>query len=108
MRVVSLGVDTSTDVNVLRGQDGTLAAPHVKGETIYVGQGHQFYTVDPVGVPADVVLVSPYINLTNGSVWFAQGGPSGVAKRWWQKQSVTYGTGALGIRTVSYDPTSST
>lgn len=106
MRVVSLGVGTG-EVNVLRGQDATKANAHDAGETVYVCEAHQLYHTDPQGVPEAAIAVSPYINLNNGSIWFAQGGPTGTAKRWWQKQSVTYGTGPLGIRTVTYDPTSS-
>jgi len=108
VRVVGLGVNASTEVNVQRGQDSTRAVVHDAGETVYIGEAHQFYSKDPSGVPPGAVLVSPYINVSNGTVWFAQGGPEGDAKRWWQKQTATYGTGPLGVRTVSYDLTSST
>jgi hypothetical protein len=106
--VVSLGVGTW--VNVLRGVDGTAAQPHDAGETIIIGRADQFYGSDPVGAPPEAIPVSPYVNVINGSVWFAQGDtlPTGQALRWWQKQSATYGVGALGVRTVTLDPTSST
>ena len=106
MSVVSLGVDNW--VNVLRGVDGSAAQHHDSGETIYIGRADQFYSSDPIGTPFVAIAVSPYINVVNGSVWFAQGDASEVAERWWQKQTATYGQGALGIRTVTLDPTSST
>lgn len=106
MRVVSVGVDSW--VKVVRGVDGTLSSAHPSGVTVYVGEAHQFYTKDPVGRPPDAIPVSPYINVQNGSVWFAQGDTTSTAKRWWQRQTVTYTTGALGVRTSTLDPTSST
>jgi hypothetical protein len=108
MSVVSLGV--SNWVNVLRGVDGTAAQHHDAGETIYIGRAHQFYGSDPAGAPPEAIPVSPYINVVNGTIWYAQGDtrPAGQAQRWWQKQSATYGVGALGVRTVTLDPTSST
>ena len=108
MTVVSLGVDPW--VNVLRGVDGTAAQHHDSGATIYIGRADQFFSSDPVGAPREVIPVSPHINVINGSVWFAQGDelPAGSAQRWWQKQSTTFGVGALGVRTTTLDPTSST
>jgi hypothetical protein len=108
MEVVSLGIDPW--VNVLRGRDGTAGTEHDSGATIYIGRADQFYSIDPVGSPSEVISVSPYINTTNGSIWFAQGNssPRNEVRRWWQKQSVTFGQGALGRRTRTYDPTSST
>lgn len=108
MRVIGFGVDTTTDVKVRRGQDGTVARAHEKGDTVYLAQGHQLYTYDPQGAPPDVILVSPHINLQNGAVWFARGGPSSSAKRWWQKQAPTVTTGPLGVQSVTFDPTTST
>lgn len=108
MEVLSLGVDPF--VNVIRGVDGTKGSAHVSGATVYIGQGHQFYNQDPVGRPADSILVSPYINVKAGRVWFARGDnlPSGTANRYWQLQTATYGTGPLGVATTTYDPTAST
>ena len=63
MQVVSLGI--SPWVNVLRGRDGTRAEIHDSGTTIYIGRADQFYSKDPVGAPAEVIEVSPYINVLN-------------------------------------------
>jgi hypothetical protein len=108
VRVVSLGIDPW--VNVTRGVDGTRGAAHPSGVTVYIGEAHQFYTKDPVGRPAEAIPVSPYINVVNGSVWFAQGDvlPIGQGTRWWQKETVTRSVGALGVRTTTLDPESST
>ncbi len=108
MEVVSLGV--SPWVNVRRGVDGTAAAPHDSADTIYIGRADQFYVSDPVGAPPEAIPVSPYINAINGTVWFAQGDaePSGRCQRWWQQQTTTYGVGALGVRTSTLNPSSST
>ena len=108
MEVVSLGIDTW--VNVLRGRDGTPGAAHDSGMTIYIGRADQFYAFDPVGSPPSAIAVSPYINVTTGTIWFARGDtlPGVQAKRWWQKQTVTYSSGALGVRLETLDPTAST
>ncbi|HEX6038913.1 hypothetical protein [Longimicrobium sp.] len=106
MEVISLGVDSW--VNVRRGVDGTKGVPHASGGTIYIGQPHQFYSQDPTGRPPAVIPVSPYINVVNGSLWFAQGDALPTATRWWQRQTTTHGVGALGVRTTTLDPTSST
>jgi len=108
MSVVSLGVGNW--VNVLRGESGSAAQHHDSGVTITIGQPHQFYSTDPVGAPPEAIPVSPYINVINGTVWYAQGDalPTGQSQRWWQKQTATYGVGALGVRTVTLEPTSST
>ena len=108
LEVVSLGIDPW--VNVLRGRDGTAGAPHDSGILIYIGRADQFYGVGPTGVPDEAIAVSPYINVTNGTVWFAQGNtlPEGQSKRWWQKQTTSYSTGALGVRVETLDPTAST
>lgn len=104
MSVVSLG--GGTWVKVLRGVDGSAAAAHPSMAVVYIGRADQFYAVDPVGKPPASVLVSPYINVINGTVWMAQGDPDGV--RWWQNQTATFGTGPLGIQTVTYNPSAST
>lgn len=108
MSVAGLGVGNWVDV--LRGQDGTAGQHHDSGTTITIGQPDQFYSQDPVGAPPEAILVSPWINVINGSVWFAQGDtlPTGGTSRWWQKQTTTYGVSALGVRTTTLDPTSST
>lgn len=106
MRVISVGI--GTNVNVTRGVGGTGGVPHVSGLTVYIGQGHQFYHRDPVGRPNLAIPVSPYINLANGSVWFARGDATDSGNRWWQEQTVTREVGALGVVTTSLDPTSST
>jgi hypothetical protein len=108
MSVVGFGV--GTQVNVGRGVDGTVGAPHDAGTVFFVARPDQFYSVDPKGRPPAAIPVSPYINVLNGTVWFAQGDatPSGTANRWWQAQTTTYGTGSLGVRTVSSTPTTST
>jgi len=101
MSVVRVGVDSW--VNVQRGVDGTVAQDHEDGETVTIGRADQFYADDPVGVPPATIPVSPRINIRNGAIWFARGdGP-----RWWQKQTATYTKGALGVQSVSYDPTES-
>jgi len=108
MQVVSLGIETYANVN--RGVDGTQALPHDSGATVYVGRGDQFYSQDPTGSPPEAIPVSPYINARNGTFWFAQGGtaPDGKAFRWWQKQTIVYGTTSFGVRTTTLDPTAST
>jgi hypothetical protein len=108
MRVVSLGVDPW--VNVLRGQDATPAANHVSLVTVYIGRGDQFYGSDPVGRPPAAIAVSPWINVRNGKVFFAQGDtlPEAHADRWWQAQETEFGIGALGVRTKTRNPESST
>ena len=108
MEVVSTGTDTWVDV--LRGRDGTPGVAHDSGATIYIGRADQFYSSDPVGAPHNSILVSPYINTTNGGIWFARGDtlPGEHAKRWWQKQTTTYSEGALGVQVETLDPTEST
>ena len=106
MSVVSLGV--SNWVNVLRGVDGSAAQHHDSGATITIGRADQFHSTDPTGAPPEAIPVSPYINVINGAVWFAQGDANSAGKRWWQKQTTTYGTGALGVRTSELSPESST
>jgi hypothetical protein len=108
MQVLRLGV--GTQVVVARGVDGTAGAEHPSNATVYIGDAHQFYSKDPVGRPHVEIPVSPYINVLNGSVWFARGdtSPSADANRWWQKQTTTYGTSGVGVLTSTLDPTAST
>lgn len=106
-RVVALVPD---GVKVLRGQDGTPVLAHASNVTVYIGDGGQFYHSDPVGRPPETFEVSPWINTSNGKVWFAQGDndPVGLADRWWQLQVTAYDQGPLGIATKTPTPTSST
>jgi len=108
MEIVSLGVDSN--VNVIRGVDGTNGAAHVSGSTVTFGRADQFYTKDPVGLPPLSIPVSPYINVLNGKVWFARGDalPEGNSNRFWVQQTTTYSTGPLGVLVTTYDPTTST
>ena len=106
MEVVSLGVNPV--VNVLRGVQGTGARYHEPGATIYVGRGDQFYSEDPVGSPKEVIPVSPWINVVNGSIWFAQGDAIPGQYRWWQQQATVYDVGPVGVRTFTLAPTAST
>ncbi len=108
MTVLSLGPDPW--VIVQRGMDGTVASQHVGGITVYIARGDQLYSTDPVGRPAEAIPVSPWINVRNGKVWFAQGDtlPIGQGDRWWQEQETTREAGALGVRVTTSTPTAST
>lgn len=108
MCVIRLGVGSW--VLVQRGIDGTMSTAHASGSTLTIGRPDQFYATDPRGRPPEEIPVSPYINVANGTTWFAQGDtqPAGLANRWWQVQTTTRDVGALGVRTVALDPTSST
>jgi hypothetical protein len=108
MSVVGLG-SSSTWVNVKRGVGATATTPHSSGVPVVIGRADQFFMSDPVGLPDDAVLVSPYINVLTGDYWLARGDtdPKGLNYRWWQKAVVKYDFGALGIRTVSIEPTTS-
>jgi hypothetical protein len=104
MSVISLGI--SPWVNVRRGMDGTATSRHASSSTVTIGRADQFYQHDPVGLPPEEVLVSPWINVITGDRWTAEGdeaGP-GVGGRWWQKTVVTHDTGALGVRTTTSTP----
>lgn len=100
MSVVSLGVNNR--VNVQRGVDGTSATPHSSSAVIVIGTGIQFYQNDPQGQPPASPEVSPWINLSNGSVWYLQGNETDD-NRWWQKRTTIYDVGALGVRTQVND-----
>lgn len=97
-------------VMVNRGSDGTAGVAHANGATVWIAQAYQLYNSDPLGLPPTEVLVSPWINLSNGNIWWAQGDNVGIGNqsRWWQKQETTYSQGSLGIRTTSLDPTAGT
>jgi len=108
MEVVSLAVDPW--VNVLRGRGGTAGKAHDSDNTVYIGRADQFYEKDPQGSPENVIAVSPYINVVNGSIWFARGDTldGELGRRWWQKQIATYEEGALGVQLETLDPVEST
>lgn len=94
-------------VSVKRGQDGTSTTPHGSNNTVYIGRGDQFYSTDPIGPAPGAEPVSPYINLRNGSIWYASGdetGPSAAA-RVWRRVTTTPDIGALGVRTSAVVPT---
>lgn len=106
LTVISLGLGTW--VNVLRGSDGSIASAHGSSAVVYIGRADQFYAADPIGLPPSPVLVSPWINVLTGTMWLAEGdelGPSAGA-RFWQAVTNVPGTGALGVRTTTQNPTS--
>lgn len=99
-------------VKVLRGRDGTGGIEHANGATVWIAEAYQLYQRDPTGIPPTELLVSPWINLQTGDVWFAQGDAVGAGAstilRHWVKQVTTWTAGALGVVTVSADPVAST
>ena len=99
-----------TLVNVRRGLDGTTAQAHSSTVTVYIGTPDQFYHQDPWGRPDATTLVSPWINVRNGAVWFAQGDatPSDTANRWWQQRVTTYDVDGFGNVAPTVNPTAST
>lgn len=108
MTVLSLGIGTL--VNVLRGKDGTITCGHSGGSTVTIGRGDQFYDFDPVGLPPNEVLVSPWINVRNGKWWTAEGdevGP-GLSARYWAETTATRSIGALGARLTTNAATTTT
>lgn len=110
MKLVSFAPSGGGWCNVLRGVSGTSGAPHDSGAAVFVGRGDQFYSTDPVGAPPEAIPVSPYINVINGTIWFAQGDsePTGRTYRWWQPLTIGIKPGALGFLTADVNPTSST
>jgi len=107
MKVNSLSI--SPWVMVRRGEM-TAAMPHSNGATVYIGRADQFFSQDPVGAPDAIIQVSPYINVLNGNIWFAQGDASstGTFNRYWQLQTTTHTAVPMGFRSSTIDPTSST
>lgn len=90
---------------VMRGVGGSAAQAHSSTAQVTIGSLDKFYSRDPKGRPADVVLVSPWINTANGSVWMPQGDSYPAnSVRWWQNVSSTYGIGPLGVRTSTSSP----
>lgn len=91
--------------SVLRGQGGSAATPHSSLAQVTIGSLDKFYSQDPKGRPQDTVLVSPWINTVNGSVWFPQGDSyPGSPTRWWENVTNTYGIGPLGVRFKESSP----
>lgn len=107
MSVVSLGVNPWVNVN--RGVDGTASLPHNSLATVYIAAPNQLYATNPVGRPPAVIAVSPWINVKDNRVWFAQGDtlPYNVANRWWQEALTNYDTSVLGVTVATQSPTSS-
>lgn len=107
--VAVIRLDVDPWVIVKRGADGTPSLPHGAGAQMFIGRADQFYQGPPRGRPQSAIEVSPYIDVVNGVIYFAQGDavPAG-APRYWQIQTTTLGVGPLGVRTVTLDPTSST
>jgi len=107
-----IGNPLANPVRLRRGQDGTGAEPHPNGATAWIAQPDQLYSRDPAGLPPTELLVSPWINVLTGAVWFAQGdavGPgASTTLRRWAKQETTYTVGALGVETITQAPTAST
>lgn len=100
-------VEQLTGINnivlVRRGVDQTIATPHQSSATVTLGRADQFYSTDPVGLPPIPILVYPYINVTTGVSWVAQGdetGP-GAAARIWAPITSTETQGAMGVRVVT-------
>lgn len=74
-----------TSLTVLRGQRGTIAAPHASGAMVLVGKPFWFYDMDPGGTPnsgtgisgvacvAANVVSSPWVNVRTGGQWVCSG-----------------------------------
>lgn len=115
-----LALLTDPMVKVIRGSDSTRAVGHPPSTTVYIAEAHQLYSKDPVGTPPGAIAVSPWINIENGAIWFAQGDsqasnlPTGTppadyqSNRWWQMQTTTHSVTSFGVRTTTLDPTAST
>lgn len=104
MGVVRLGLGAS--VVVQRGVGGTAASAHASASTVTIGRGDQFYDHNPLGLPPDVVAVSPWINVLTGVQWVAYGDESGIGlkARSWQPTVITPSIGDLGIRQTTSTP----
>ncbi len=99
MRVQSI-VGVGNQIILARGRDGTAGCQHTPAETVYIGQGYQFYEQDPQGLPPTAALVNPWINIRSGSIWVIQGDDIGLAmqSRSWQPVTTTQIIGPLGVR----------
>ncbi len=70
-----------TVLTVVRGVNGTVAAPHPSGDMVLFGPSRFFYNYDPGGIPtanggisgvactAANVVVSPWLNVRTGGQW---------------------------------------
>lgn len=102
-----VAVDRLTGVGnqviVRRAISGTPATAHSTADTIYIGRGDQFASVNPFGVPPNPIAVYPYINVTNGTLWTVQGDDvgAGTSARTWQQITTTQSIGALGVRVTT-------
>ena len=91
--------------HVKRGVGGSAAQLHSSTAVVTIGSMDKFYSNDPKGRPEESVLVSPWINTTNGKVFFPQGDAFPAnSVRWWQEVTNTYGIGPLGVRTLVSSP----
>ena len=108
MRLVRQGLGSR--FVAMRGLHGTSASHHDAGAQMYLGLGYHFYNHDPLGSPPNALEVSPWINVLNGTVWFAQGDsePGHTTRRWWVKQEMKEATNSLGVREFTLDPIEST
>lgn len=99
-------------VKVQRGAFGTVGKPHANNCLVYGGDAPQFYSQNPSGVAPTFPVANPWINVANGTVWFATGDQVGAGSgaRYWQLQNSTDPIGALGVRPspVLTTPTAST
>lgn len=74
MNVVSIAPITGV-ITVQRGVSGTQTNAHSSGATVFVGTPNQFYTYNPSGAcVASQTLVTPWINVLNGTQWLCTGG----------------------------------
>lgn len=97
---VEYATGINTYVVVRRGIEGTGTRRHGSNSTVYIGRGDQFYVMDPLGLPADAPVVTPYINLVTGVAWAVQGDDTGPGAdgRSWQPITTSQSIGALGVR----------
>lgn len=77
-------------VTVVRGYNGTVAAPHPSGDMVLFGAPRFFYVNDPGGTPssgtgtsgvsctANNVVVTPWVNIRTGAQWIC----SSVTSTW--------------------------
>jgi len=78
MRVTAVN---GTQLTVVRGVNGTVAAPHPNGDMVLFGPARFFYVMDPGGIPGAGggisgvactqanVQVSPWLNIRTGAQW---------------------------------------
>lgn len=97
-------------VVVRRGISGTASTAHSSSATVTMGTADQFYEQNPQGPPPPQVLVTPWINVVNGTAWTPQGDEDGanLQARWWAQTTITHDTGALGVRTATAAPSTTT